>query len=411
VTVDGELPVRGSLGLMVDRMFGRYFAGKVLSGTGIWVQNIVAAILMWDMTGSATWVGAISVVQFAGPLVLSPWAGALTDIVNRRRLLMAGRLLSGCAAASLAVGSLMGALSPRFLLLATALVGVGLALSSPAMQALVPALVPPRDLDQALALSSVVGNISRAVGPALGTALLLLGGSALAFGFTAVAHWAFAATLVGLRTPPGAGRAAGGRVLDGVRYLKHDRRMAMLLLGVTALGFGVDPILTLTPALSEHFGRGDAAVGAMASVFGAGALVAAMFTRTVRRWLDLRRLGAAGFGVLALGLSLVAATGWYAVALAGFALSGAGFLAGTTALNTRIQRRVPDEIRGRVMALWTVAFLGFRPVAAAINGVVADASSARVAVALGAVVAALAVLLARVSWRPADRRSRSPSKR
>jgi MFS family permease len=389
---------RGPLGLLRDPVFGRYFSGKLVSAAGVWVQNIAAAIVMWDLTGSAVMVGAVSVTQFAGPLLLAPLTGTLTDIVDRRRLLMGSRMLSGAAAASVAVAAVLGVLTPLVLLVAIGVMGVGYAMSSPSMQALVPALVPPQDLDQAIALNSVTGNLARAGGPALGAGIIVLGGPAMAFGLSALAHWTFVVLLIGLVPPTTLGGKGRGRILDGFRYLRQNPQMALLLVGVAALGFGTDPVVTLTPALAEQFGRGDGAVGVMGSVFGGGALLAAGVLRPLRQRFSLRVLGMAGFLALALGLLLIAASPVFEAALFGFAVTGSGFLMGTTALTTRIQRRVPDEIRGRVMALWTLAFLGCRPLAAGVNGLLADLVSVQAALVFGAAVGIGAIFLARVSF-------------
>lgn len=387
----------GALTLLRDRRFGPFFFGKLVSSLGIWVQNITAAILMFEITGSTFMVGAVSVTQFLGPLALSLWAGALTDRLDRRKLLIVGRAVSASAATVLAtIVALAGPGGPSaFSLLAgTFVLGLGLAISAPAMQAIVPALVEDRALEPALALNGVVANIARSVGPGLGAALLVWGEYSVGFAFAATAHWTFMLALFAVRPRQARQPGGTGRILDGLRYAARDRNTALFLLGVAALSFGVDPVITLTPALAEQLGGGEQMVGLLASSFGVGAVAVTLAIRPLRDLLNLRWLGVVGFGATALGLGTLGVARWVALGMVGFALAGAGFMLATTALNTRIQRRVPDDLRGRVMALWSVAFLGSRPVAAAVNGLIADWFSVAAAVFVGAALVGAAALTA-----------------
>ena len=395
-------PPRGTGALLRDRNFAPFLAGKILSSCGIWVQNVAAAVLMFDLTRSAFMVGAVSMVQFIGNTVLAVWAGALTDRVDRRKLLMAGRVISGAAVGVLAVLVTVfgtdGFGGPPVLLAAVLVMGIGLAISSPAMQALVPALVKREDLEPALALSSTAPSIARTVGPAIGAGLLVVGGPALAFAVAAVAHWTYVGVLTFVRGRPTPKLKERPDLLGGVKYLLHDRNAGMLVLGVAALSVGADPIVTLTPSLADQFGNGGETVGVLATSFGVGSVAATMALRPLRRHVTLRLLGVGGFWVLAAGLLAVALVASVPAAVVGLFVAGLGFMMATVALNTRVQRRVPDELRGRVMALWAVAFLGFRPVAALLNGSVAELVSPQAAFAAAAVVTVAASLLARVSY-------------
>jgi predicted MFS family arabinose efflux permease len=232
----------------------------------------------------------------------------------------------------------------------------------------------------------------------------VLGGPALAFGVAALAHWTFAIVLLFVHGRPSERPKERPRVFGGLRYLLADRNAGLLMLGVAALGLGADPVVTLTPSLADQLGGGGEVVGVLATCFGVGSVVLTLLVRPLRRRLTLRMLGIAGFWVLAAGLGVAAAGVAVPIAAAGFLLAGAGFMMATVALNTRIQRRVPDELRGRVMALWGVAFLGSRPFAALINGSIADLASVEAALLAAAVLTLLASLLARVSYasRPAQ---------
>jgi MFS family permease len=172
----------------------------------------------------------------------------------------------------------------------------------------------------------------------------------------------------------------------------------MLVLGGAALAVGADPVMTLTPALAAEMGGGDEAVGLFATAFGVGSVAAVVVLRPLRRAVTLRMMGVLGFWVLAAGLGIVAFSPAVWPAAAGFTVAGVGFILGTVALTTRVQRRVPDELRGRVMALWGLAFLGSRPLAALLDGLLADTAGLRAAFLVAALITVLSSLLARVSY-------------
>lgn len=400
---------RGSAALLRDRTFGPFVIGKLVSSCGIWIEQIAAAVLMFNLTRSAFMVGAVSAALFAGPLLLALGTGALTDRRDRRRLLMAGRVFSAAAVGTLgvliAVHGPDGFGGPPVLLVSAATMGVGHALSAPAMQALTPGLVPDEDLEQALALSAVAPSVARMVGPAVGAGLLVLGGPALAFLVAAGAHALFVLVLVRVRARPQRREAGRLGVLGGVRYLLRDRTAGMLIVAIALMGFGADPVITLTPSLADQLGGGSELVGLLATMFGAGAVLVVLVFGRLRGRLSLRQVGVSGYLIVGAGLVVAALIPSAVGAAAGFLINGTGFLLATVALNTRIQRRIPDELRGRVMALWGVAFLGSRPIAAPVNGAIADLTSLSAALLTAAAVVLGASLLARVRYgdHPADR--------
>lgn len=392
---------RSTGGLLRDRTFGPFFFGNLVSNCGTWFQNVAAAVVVFNLTGSALLVGVVSVAQWAPSLVLSLWAGALTDRVDRRRLLLAGQVLAGVAAAGLALWTglvgVQGLPGPWPILGAAVLIGIGFAFSTPSMQALVPALVPPADLDLAIALNSATFNVARAVGPALGAATLATLGAATTFGINAASYLVLVGMLLAIRPRPTRVDVRADRsIRAGMRYVKADPTSVGLLVGIAALGFGTDPVNTLTPPLAHELGGGDRLVGLLVSAFGAGGVAATLIVGRLRRRWDQRALGLAGLIGLGLGMLGLSASPSPATALAALALAGIGFLLAVTALTTRLQHRIPEELRGRVMALWAIAFLGSRPLAALVNGALADLLSPHRATAAAAAIPLAATLLL---WR------------
>lgn len=396
-------PPRTGWQLLADPVFGPFFAGKAVSTAGIWVHNIVAAILAWELSGSALVVGMVSVAQFGPQLLFAPLSGALADQGDRRRQLVVGRLIAASGSLGLAGWiALVGVegLPGAWPVVATALVvGIGFVIGGPAMNALLPSLVRPDELATAIAVNSIPFTIARAAGPAIGALVATTLGPAAAFALAGVTNLVFALLLVRLRIRGRAATAGGGdrRVRAGFRYLRRDRGIVLLLLGVAAIGLGADPVITLTPSLAAGLGADATLVGVFASSFGIGAGLAFVVLSRLRLRFGLERLAVGGLGLLAVGIALAGAAPLAAVGVGGFVVAGSGMTLALTALSTLLQARLPDALRGRVMALWSVAFLGSRPLAAATNGAVADAASPAVAMALVAVVVALVAAVVRPS--------------
>jgi MFS family permease len=397
---------RSAPALVADRNFGPYFVGNLASNVGTWCQQITAAVVVFDVTGSTFMVGLVGVSQFLPSLVAAPWTGAAADRFDRRRLLLSAQIAAATAVAALATLTLTVGLE-RFtaawpVLLTALVVGFAHAVSTPAQQALVPALVPAVDLDQAVALNSVTYNLARAVGPAIGAAILVTWGAGAAFGVNALSYLVLVAGLLLIR-PRQVSRPARSSMWVGFRHLRTDPTMAFLLVGITALGFGVDPVLTLTPALAQKltdttFSNPDGLVGFLISAFGAGAVIGTLLVGRVRvRWGHMP-VAAAGLALLAAGILGLAFAPLAWVALGCLVLAGIGFLFGVTCLTSLMHIRIPEEIRGRIMALWGVAFLGSRPVAAFLDGAVADLVSPEAAtlVAAGVVLTGMVVLVTRL---------------
>jgi MFS family permease len=378
--------------LIADRRFGPYFFGNLFSNAGNWFQNIAAGILVFEITGSNTKVGLISAIQFGAILVFTLWAGKQSDRVNRRRMLLFSQILAWLGAVGLAIFILLtgeeNVRSPLPIYLATGVIGTGYALSLPALQALVPALVRPGDLKQAIALNSVTFNLARAFGPAVAGWVVAAFGAGVAFGVNALSFLPLiiVLSLIRQREVDMSGKSDGS-IGESFRIAFGDRRILVPLVGTLAVGFGSDPVTTLTPAIADLFGEGRGFVGLLVAAFGVGAAVAAFGLGPFIKRFDPERAGSYGLGVLAVGMATLALAPSQWIALAALAIAGVGFIGAVTALNSAIQERIEEAVRGRVMAIWSLFFLGVRPIAALVDGFIADAVSVRAGIAVSAVIA------------------------
>jgi MFS family permease len=398
------------MALLRDRVYGPFFFGNLVSNCGNWIHNVAAAVVVFELTDSAVAVGAVSGCMWAGALLLQPWAGALTDRYDRRRMLIAGQSLALFGALAIAIPTAVVGVEdlpgPWPIYLGTLVIGVGVAFSIPAMQALIPALVEKRDLDRAIALNGVTFNLARGIGPAIAGVILLEADAALAFSIN-VASFAVLLLAMAWVKPRFEREPSRGdhTVRAGLRWVLADRRAVVLLGTMVAIGFATDPINTLTPPMADELGGGDALVGLLVSAFGAGAVGAAFFVERIRERIGRERAATAGLAALAAAIAAFGLSQAPAYAVGTLAIAGAGFIVAITSVTTQLQDRVPDQVRGRVMALWGVAFLGTRPFSAAIDGGIADLISPRAAaLAMSAAACAAVLLQDRDVERPAARR-------
>ena len=394
--------------LLLDGTFGPFFLGQIVATMAVWIHNVAAAIVVWELTRSTTLVAAITIGQFAPQFVLTPWSGARADRADRRRQLVAGTLMTAAGTGLLAVWSagpgLSGTTGALVVVVGATIVGAGFAVGGPASQALLPSLVRPSELASAIAISTVPMTIARAIGPAIGAILITTAGPTATFTLTSVLQLTYALMIFRRERSTHAASHRDTRILAAVRYLGRDHSVAWLLVGITIIGIGVDPVITLAPAIADRLGGGGDLVGVITSAFGVGALLGFAVQPVLRRRLDIERTGSTGLLVLALGLGPLALVRSPLLAAATMVVAGVGMTLSLTAFTTGIQQRVPDGLRGRVMALWSMAFLGSRPLAAALSGVLSDRFSEEVAL----MVAVGIILVGATFSGPSRTRVRTP---
>jgi MFS family permease len=391
---------RSSYALMVDRVFGPFLVGKVVSSAGVWIHNIVAAIVAFELTGSALVIGIVNAVQFVPQLVLAPLSGKMADRGNPGLQIMTGRLLTAVGSASLALwiwlaGGVSGLPGAGPVIAASLVVGLGFVVGGPAMQSIVPSLIRPGEMAAAMALNS--GTVARAAGPALGALVTAKLGPAMAFTIAAACGTAFAIVVLILRLPGVKTHHDDGdlSVRASLWHLRADRSLLLLLAASAAVGVGTDPALTLAPPLAASLGGGDQLVGWLASSFGIGAGVGFVLFAPLHHRLGLETLSGGGLFLMSGALAATTIGLHPGLALALFGLCGVGMTLALSSVTTLIQNRTPDVLRGRIMALWFVAFLGARPIAAGMNGLLTDTFSVDAALIATAAVVALAASLCR----------------
>ena len=373
------------------RNFRLFWIGQLVSLVGTWMQSVAQGWLMHRLTDSAFMLGVLGFAQFLPIMLLSLWAGAIVDRVDKRKLILLTQTLSLLQAAVLAVLVSFGVVQPWMVLVLALVFGTISAFDLPARQSFLVEMVGIEDLSNAIALNSAAFNTARVFGPAVAGLVVLWTGESWCFWINALSFLAVLATLTRMNTvsriDERAGRDAFQNVVDGIRYVLrvHPLRNLLLLLGATA-GFGFQYMILLPVFAREILHAGAGAYGLLVSAFGVGSLLSAVvMTRQLDRW-QLRRnllvgLTVAGVGLLTFAWSRV--LGW---TLLGGLLCGFGLILYVASTNTLLQLTTEDRYRGRVMSLYTFMFIGTAPLGALAAGWIAQHISAPVSTTVNAVV-------------------------
>lgn len=382
-----------ALRLIRSREFGPYFAGNAFSASGSWFQNLAGSILVWRLSHSVLLLGVLNFAQFIPVLVLAPWAGSAADRLDRRRLLLVVQLVAAALSGTLALLTWGGLATSWVVILFGLGNGVAMAFTTPTASALIASLVPRRDLATAVGLNAMTYNIARALGPTLAAPCVKFLGVAPSFGINAASFLALAAAVAVLRPRAQVTAPRGeSRLRDALPLLRARKQLlAYLLLGAVA-SIATDPVNTEGVAFAHLFHRPDVEGGFVIGAFGAGGVTSAFFLAGrvgTARWLSSTTL-VLGAGMVAFAL----VPSWWTIFVPLY-VAGFGYLSSVTAASARLQLEVDDHQRGRMMALWAVAFLGSRPFASLVDGALAHAFGVRVAafvLALPALAAAAALM-------------------
>jgi MFS family permease len=254
--------------------------------------------------------------------------------------------------------------------------GIVSATSVPAQQSLIAALVDEEDVPQAVALNSMTFNLARAIGPASAAGVIAAFGIPTAFAVNSASYLVLVAGLIVVR-PREEERAERSSLRDSLILLRERPALVVALLVVMVAGFGSDPVNTESPAFAHAFGYSDTVAGVIVAFFGAGAVTAAFLV--AGRVAGSRRRMALTLGALGGGIVLFSVTPWLPLGFVFLAVAGFGYLGSNTSATTRLALGVEPWQRGRIMALWSIAFLGLRPVASLVDGAVAGAFGVRTA--------------------------------
>ncbi|HLN25646.1 MAG TPA: MFS transporter [Patescibacteria group bacterium] len=379
------------------RNYRLFFAGQLVSLIGTWMQTVAQSWLIYRLTGSAELLGLMGFASQGPILLLASLGGVAADRFDRHRILLLTQSSAMVLASILAALTLGGWVQVWEVFVLASLLGVTNAFDIPARQSFVVEMVGREDLPNAIALNSSLFNGARLLGPAIAGALVAAGGEGWCFTVNAVSFLAVIAGLLAMHWKAAPQRRQDASVLtrlrEGVRFVSGHApiRALMLLLGVTSL-MGM-PYMVLMPIFADRIlGGGAAGLGTLMSASGLGALIAAVLLATRPGIQGLGSWIAHGSISFGLALALFAVSQWFWLSAALLACAGFAFMVQMAASNTLVQVMVPDDYRGRTMALYSMMFMGMAPFGALLAGLLAGRIGAPLTVALGGVLCTLSGL-------------------
>ncbi|MFM8380860.1 MAG: MFS transporter [Actinomycetota bacterium] len=373
-----------------------FFGGLLVSNVGSWLQSTAMAILVYRLTGRATDLGITVAMQFLPMLLLGAWAGAIADRRDKARMCLVTQSAMAAQAVVLAMLDFAGLVTVPIVYVLSLVLGVANAFDNPARRGLVVELVPPADISNAVSLNTAVMTGSRIFGPALAAALVTPFGTAWCFFLNAVSFLAVLASLVSIdrrhlfpspKAPPG-----GTPVRDALRFVRSDREILVLhvvLVLVSTFAFNYSVSL---PKLSAVRWGDERWFGWVLAVISVGSVIGSLYAASREQASQRLFMGSVALmGVAGPFLAWAPSGGWAFVAALPLGVGGAGVL---SSFNGLVQQQSPPDMRGRLLALSAVAFLGSTPIGGPITGVIADWAGPEWSLAYGSVVALGSLVLA-----------------
>jgi MFS family permease/quinol monooxygenase YgiN len=384
-------------------VFRALWIATIVSNVGTWMHDVGAGWLMTSLSPSPLLVALVQAATTLPMFLLALPAGALADIVDRRKMLLAAQMLGLISAAMLALLTFYGLVTPEVLLAGTFMLGIAAALSAPVFQAIVPELVDKQALPDAIALNSLGVNISRAIGPALGGVIVAIAGTPAVFALNALSVVAVLFVLFTWRRlqavhnlPP---EHFFGALKAGYRYTRHSPAMRLVLVRAVAFFLFASALWAMLPLIARRgLGLDAAGYGVLLGCMGAGAVLGAILLKRLRKAVSANTISAAAtllYALAMLGLALVSNPWIAGVVLFAAGLAWIGML---TSLNVAAQMASPGWVKARALAVYLLVFQGAMTGGSVLWGSLASSTSVATALVVAAVGQAVALLLA-LYWR------------
>jgi len=371
--------------------FRRFYFGSVGTALGYTMQATIAAWLMATLTPSAAMVALVQTASTAPTLFFGLIAGALADIVDRRRLLLVSQIILLVTTGVLGIATLAGVVGPGTLLALTFLIGVGFTFYLPTQQAMINELVPHSELSPAVALGAVAFNVSRAAGPALAGAMaaLLGSGSALLASavlfvgmIVAVRNWQRSAVAI-----PGIPETVVSAIGSGIRFARHSRPIRALFLRNVCFSVCGSALWALLPLVArDQFAMGAGGFGFLLGVFGVGAVIGAFALPQHLQRVSLNALVNSGVLLWAVATVLIVSSTLLPLATLGVGMAGAAWVSVLSSLSAGTQSSAPAWVRARVLAINLLAVQASIAVGSAMWGALASLMGIRITLAVSAAV-------------------------
>ena len=390
-----------------QRNYRLFFFGQLVSVAGTWMQSVAQSFLVLDLTHSGTQLGLTSAARFLPMFLFGPIGGVFADRMDRKRVLYLTQSLSGLLAAVFAVTVATHSIRLWIVYLLAIALGFVNVFDNPARQSFISEMVSAQDLPNAVTFNSVAMNMARVFGAALGGVIAAAIGLALCFACNALSFAAVLVSLAAMRTselfPSKRVTRQKRQVRQGLRYVRNTPELLIPLVMIAVIGtLAWEFQVTLPLMASKVFHGGAASYGVMASVMGGGAVVGGLISAArARPRARALCLAAIGWGIAILAAAVAPS---FVLELAALVFVGYGSITFNSLAKTTLQLAAKPEMRGRVMALWALAWLGSTPIGGPIVGWAGQAFGARWALVIGGVAALACGVLALPALTRIDRR-------
>jgi MFS family permease len=372
------------------RNYRLWFMGQLVSLVGTWMQTTAQAYLVFQLTKSPAYLGYVGFATGVPSWIFMLYGGVIADRVSRRKTLLLAQSAMMLLAFILALLTFLQLVQPWHIILLALGLGVANAFDAPARQAFVVEMVDREDLPNAIALNSSMFNLATVVGPAISGVIYALVGPAWCFTLNGLSFIAVIIALLLMRLPPATTKrttAALDDLKEGLRYVASNSIIRTLISVVAVVSLFGLAYMTLIPAWAVNVLYGDAITnGWLQSARGIGALGGALMVAALSYRRVKGRLLTLGMFAFPITLLIFAEMRWLPLSLAAFAGVGWGVIALFNTANILIQTLVPDELRGRVVSLYTLTFFGLMPLGALLTGWAAEAIGEPNTIILSAII-------------------------
>ncbi|PYL58772.1 MAG: MFS transporter [Verrucomicrobia bacterium] len=394
----GGITWRHTFRALRHRNYRLFFWGQLVSLIGTWMQQTAMMWFVYDRTNSKLLLGVVAALGSAPMLFSSVWGGSLADLYPKRSILVLTQSAQMLCAFLLAAGVWLGFATPAFIMVVAAFNGTAMGFDMPARQAFTVEMTSREDLLNAISLNSSIVNGARVVGPSIAGLMIAAVGVAMCFFLNGLSFIAVIAGLLLMRLPPFKRKieivSAGEHAWEGIVYsMRHPRVRTILGLFLAVGVFGWSYAVLMPAFARDVLGRGANGYGVLMSASGTGAFVGALMVATYGHLFTPRKLALGGVWLFSAAMLAFSFTRSFSLALLFLFAAGFGMLLFFSTSNTLLQTIVPDEMRGRVMGVWSLVFGAMIPLGSLEAGAVAHWLGTALAIAFGAIICAVSALV------------------
>jgi MFS family permease len=376
--------------------YRKYFFGQTTSLVGTWMQMTAQSWLVFTLTHSATKIGLVVALQTLPVLLLGPYGGVVADRVDKRKLMILLQAAMGLQAAILAALSLAHVVNYLDVCILAVVLGLNNAFENPSRQSFILEMVGPKDLRNAVSLNSTMNNVARAIGPAIAGIIIASFGEGWCFALNALSFVAVVGSLMFMDlttlSPSVPTARSKGQLREGLRYVASTPKLLYPLIMMALVGMLTYEFQVTLPVVAGHVFHGSSEVyGIVTGSMGVGAVIGGLWTASKGKTGTHAMVRAALLFGLFVTFAALSPKLWIeliALALVGFA--SVSFL---SMANSTLQLETDPQMRGRVMALWAVAFMGSTPIGGPLIGWITSLAGARTGLGVGAAACFVAALI------------------